>query len=182
MKPRAVFLDRDGVINKSIVIDGHPKSPKDISEFEILQGVDLAINHLKRMNFEIVVVSNQPDISRGIQKRENIWKMQEEIQNKLNIEFFYTCFHDDADLCDCRKPLPGMLISAAKDLNLDLKSSYMVGDRWRDIQAGQDVGCKCFFINNFYAEKQPQPPYIEVYSLLEATLEIWKAFNVEVNL
>lgn len=168
----AVFLDRDGVLNLSLVKDGKPYPPNQISEVEILDGVINGINLLREHGFKIVVITNQPDVARGVTSEQNVKKINDYLGNEIGIEHFYTCFHDDKDACECRKPKAGLLRLAAKELKLDLHSSFMVGDRWRDIEAGQAAGCSCYFIDYSYPEKRPSRPFSSVNSLHEAALEI----------
>lgn len=165
---RAVFLDRDGVINQSIVVDNVPKPPANFSDVKILDGVIESIQYLRENNYLPIVVTNQPDVARGVTTSVQVEKIHDQIKSLTCIEHFYTCFHDDPDQCLCRKPLPGLIIKAAVDLNVDLSGSYLVGDRWRDIAAGNAAGCTSFFIDYSYAEKPPTLPYIKVNSLLQA--------------
>jgi D-glycero-D-manno-heptose 1,7-bisphosphate phosphatase len=165
---KAVFLDRDGVINRSKIVDGVAKPPSTIAEVEILSGVIKAIKILKAHNYIPVVVTNQPDVARGVTSQAQVDAINTHIGTITNIEFFYTCFHDDIDKCDCRKPAPGLIKRAVLELNLDVASSYLVGDRWRDIAAGQVAGCQSFFIDYSYPEKRPEMPFTRVSSLLEA--------------
>jgi D-glycero-D-manno-heptose 1,7-bisphosphate phosphatase len=165
---RAVFLDRDGVINRAIVRDGKPYPPASLLELEILPGVHEALEKLHAANYLLVVVTNQPDVARGTAKKEDIEEMNAFLSSQLPIDDFKTCYHDAVDKCNCRKPLPGALVQAAKELNIDLSKSFMVGDRWRDVEAGATAGCKTFFINYRYAEKKPDGPDFIVSSLLEA--------------
>jgi D-glycero-D-manno-heptose 1,7-bisphosphate phosphatase len=165
---RAVFLDRDGVLNRSRLVDGVPTPPCSIGEVEILAGVIEGIKILKEHLLVPVVVTNQPDTARGLSTQSQVHSINHYIGSVTDIEYFYTCFHDDADNCDCRKPSIGLLKRAAKDLDLDIQNSFMVGDRWRDISAGQAAGCKSFFIDYSYPEKQPEMPFTKVSSLLEA--------------
>jgi D-glycero-D-manno-heptose 1,7-bisphosphate phosphatase len=165
---RAVFLDRDGVLNRSILVDGVPTPPSCAGDVEILGGVVEAIQILINLDFVPVVVTNQPDVARGVASQAQIEAINECIGAVTNIKYFYTCFHDDSDHCDCRKPAPGLLLQAAKDLGLDTHQSIMIGDRWRDITAGQAAGCQTFFIDYSYAELGPSKPFITVTSLLEA--------------
>jgi len=169
---RAVFLDRDGVINKSRIISGTPTPPRNVEEIEILEGVVEAIGLLKLHHFVPVVVTNQPDVARGIITKEHVESLNNFIGVRTGIEYFYSCLHDDSDSCTCRKPLPGLIYQASTDHNLDVSRSYMVGDRWRDIEAGQSAGCETYFINYSYNEKEPKLPYVGVSSLLEATEKI----------
>ena len=165
---RAAFLDRDGVVNLAQVINGVPKPPTDTTEVRILEGVIEAISLLKHHNFVPVVVTNQPDIARGKLLLSKLEQINAYIGAQTGIEHFYCCIHDSQDLCMCRKPLPGLINQAAKDLNLDVSKSFLVGDRWRDIAAGQTAGCKCFYIDYSYPENQPQNPYTSVSSLIQA--------------
>lgn len=165
---RAVFLDRDGVINWSKLVDGVAKPPRTITEVEILSGVIEAIKILKAHSFIPVVVTNQPDVARGVTSKAQVDAINAYIGEITDIEFFYTCFHDDVDMCGCRKPAPGLINRAAIDLNLDIANSFLVGDRWRDITAGQEAGCPTFFIDHKYLEERPKMPFITVSSLLEA--------------
>ncbi len=165
---RAVFLDRDGVINRAIVPDGKPYPPASLEELEILPGVHEALQKLHDANYLLVVVTNQPDVARGAAKREDVELMNAFLSSQLPIDDFKTCYHDSGDKCNCRKPLPGALIEAAQEHNIDLSKSFMVGDRWRDVEAGASAGCKTFFINYRYAEQKPDAPDFIVSSLLEA--------------
>jgi D-glycero-D-manno-heptose 1,7-bisphosphate phosphatase len=165
---RAVFLDRDGVLNRSPIIGGVPRPPASISEVEILPGVIEALQILKKHNLVPVVVTNQPDVARGYATQSHVEAINAQIGARTRIEHFYTCFHDDADLCNCRKPSPGLIYSASRELDLSMSESFLVGDRWRDIAAGQTAGCQTFFIDYSYAEKKPNLPYRKVSSLLEA--------------
>jgi D-glycero-D-manno-heptose 1,7-bisphosphate phosphatase len=165
----AVFLDRDGVINKSIIVNGLPKPPVNIEDVKILEGVVEAIKILKDNDLVPVVVTNQPDAARRITSQERINAINAYVGSATDIEFFYTCFHDDNDCCNCRKPSPGLIYQAATELNLNIYGSFMVGDRWRDIAASQAAGCEAFFIDRSYSEILPNMPYSRVDSLLEAT-------------
>jgi D-glycero-D-manno-heptose 1,7-bisphosphate phosphatase len=137
-------------------------------ELEILPGVHEALQKLHDANYILVVVTNQPDVARGTTKREDVEQMNTFLASQLPIDEFKTCYHDSRDKCSCRKPLPGALLEAAHDFDIDLSKSFMVGDRWRDVEAGAAAGCKTFFINNSYAEQKPDAPDHIVSSLLEA--------------
>ena len=165
----AVFLDRDGVVNLAYTRSGKPYPPKDLSQLVILPDVKESVKKLTKYGFVIIVVTNQPDISNGNSNYEIVNALHKEIASLTGIENFYVCPHIDSDNCKCRKPKPGLLLKAAEDLNLDVKKSYMVGDRWRDVGAGQSAGCKNFFIDYDYSEKRPVEPFVTVSSLLQAT-------------
>jgi len=138
----AVFLDRDGVINRALIRDGKPHPPPSVDEFEILPGVAEACAKLKQAGYLLVVATNQPDVGRGTLKREIVEAMHEHMQRVLPIDRVEVCYHPGkgASECDCRKPRPGMLLRAAKELNIDLTRSFMIGDRWRDIDCGHAAG------------------------------------------
>jgi D-glycero-D-manno-heptose 1,7-bisphosphate phosphatase len=165
---RAAFLDRDGVINAISLLNGIPIPPRKSDDVIILDGVVEAVGLLKEAGFVPVVVTNQPDVARGKTSRTLIEEINQTISSQTGIDFFYICFHDDVDGCECRKPKAGLLIQAAKNLKLDLSRSFLVGDRWRDISAGLAAGVACYFIDYSYGERLPEQPFIRVSSLLEA--------------
>lgn len=169
---RAVFLDRDGVINRAIVRDGKPFAPVALDEFEILPGVADALLKLREAGFFNVVVTNQPDLATGKQSAMVLAQMHGRLMTELALDAIKVCPHVDADRCACRKPQAGLLLDAARELDIDLAASYMVGDRWRDISAGQRAGCRCFFIDYGYDENQPQEQHISVQSLAKAVDKI----------
>lgn len=175
----AVFLDRDGVVNRALIREHTPNSPKRIEELVILNGVKEAVSILHDHGFVTVVVTNQPDIARGLLSLDLLSSLQKVISIETGLQNFYVCIHDENDDCDCRKPKTGLIKQATKDLNLDISKSFMIGDRWKDIEAGQRVGCKCFFIDNNYREKQPTPPFYTVTSLLEAAIIITEGANAK---
>ncbi len=165
---RAVFLDRDGVLNRPRVIDGKPVAPWRMEEFEFLPGVEAALGRLKGAGLHLVVATNQPDVAKGMVARSTVEAMHARLLDYLPIDRIEVCFHQAEDGCDCRKPLPGMLLRAAERLGIDLAASFMVGDRWSDVEAGQTVGCFSIFIDRGYAERTPAHPDAVVSSLGEA--------------
>ena len=165
---KAVFLDRDGVINKAYIVEEVPNPPRNVNEVEILPGVVEAIKKLQIAGYELIVVTNQPDVARGRLTKNTVELIHNHLRNETGILNFYTCFHDNQDACPCRKPKPGLIYRAAKDFRLTLNSSFMVGDRWSDIEAGYTAGCRCFLIDYQYANNSTQFPHHRVASLLEA--------------
>jgi D-glycero-D-manno-heptose 1,7-bisphosphate phosphatase len=165
---KAVFLDRDGVINRAVVRDGKPYPPANLAALEILPGVGAAMQSLHNAGWLLIVVTNQPDVARGTTPRADVQAINHHLQQCLPIDAFRTCYHDSSDGCDCRKPLPGALLAAAQTFDIDLAASFMVGDRWRDTEAGERAGCKTIFIDYGYAEKQPETVNHRVQSLKEA--------------
>jgi D-glycero-D-manno-heptose 1,7-bisphosphate phosphatase len=169
---KAVFLDRDGVVNANLMRDGKPVAPTSLAEFRILPGVPEAANRLKDAGFLLVVVTNQPDVATGRTAKAAMEAMHAEIRRLMPIDDFAICFHTDADNCDCRKPKPGLLIDAAAKHGIDLAASTMVGDRWRDVLAGQAAGCRTIMVDHGYLQDQPSAPDHTVTSLAAAALII----------
>jgi D-glycero-D-manno-heptose 1,7-bisphosphate phosphatase len=166
----AVFLDRDGVINRALEREGKPYPPTSLNEFEVLPEVPAACARLKSAGFLLVVVTNQPDVGRGTLKQEIVETIHAGMCRQLPIDRVEVCYHPGrgASECDCRKPKPGMLLRAAKALAIDLAQSWMVGDRWRDIDCGQAAGCRTIFINRGYVEELRQKPHFWAGNLAEA--------------
>jgi D-glycero-D-manno-heptose 1,7-bisphosphate phosphatase len=165
---RAVFLDRDGVINRAIVRDGKPYAARSLEEFEILPGVAAALEDLRTAGFLNIVVTNQPDVGANKIARDMVEAMHAQLLQTLPVDAVKACYHVESDNCECRKPKPGMILQAAREHHVDVNESFLVGDRWRDVAAGQRAGCKSFFIDSGYAEKRPEKPYVSVKSLPEA--------------
>jgi D-glycero-D-manno-heptose 1,7-bisphosphate phosphatase len=165
---RAVFLDRDGVLNRAYVRDGKSYPPGTLEQLEVLPGVAEALRKLRAAGFLNVVVTNQPDVATGRQRIEVVEAMHARLLQELPIDAVKVCYHSDADGCACRKPKPGMLLEAAAEFGIRLSDSCMVGDRWRDVAAAQAAGCKAYFVDYGYSEKRPDKPYVAVKSLSEA--------------
>jgi D-glycero-D-manno-heptose 1,7-bisphosphate phosphatase len=171
---KAIFLDRDGVINKIFIKNGLPFSPDTFDQLEILTGVKESILRLKKLNFLCLVATNQPDVSRGKIEKETIIKMNNYLKHEIELDDVFVCYHDDHDNCRCRKPKSGLLLDAAKKWDVDLKKSFMIGDRWKDIEAGKSAGCKTIFIDCDYNEKKPNSPNFTTDSLINAVRIIEK--------
>lgn len=171
---RAVFLDRDGVLNRAAIRGGKPFPPASIEEFEILPDVPEAVNTLRDLGFGLFVVTNQPDVARGTQSRAVVEEMNEILHERLGIEHFYVCWHDDFDSCSCRKPKPGLLVRAAEEHGLSLRESFMVGDRWKDIDCGHAAGCSTIFIERNYSEKLRVEPRFRASDLRSAAEIIYR--------
>jgi D-glycero-D-manno-heptose 1,7-bisphosphate phosphatase len=154
---RAVFLDRDGVVIRAIVRQGRPYPVKTVEGLQILPGAAQALARLKALGFILIVVTNQPDVARGDQRRDVVEAINARISSTLPIDDVLVCFHDDRDRCECRKPLPGLILQGAAAHNVDLTASFLIGDRWRDIAAGRAAGVRTLFIDYGYAERRPEP-------------------------
>jgi D-glycero-D-manno-heptose 1,7-bisphosphate phosphatase len=178
MKRPAVFFDRDGVLNRAIVRDGKPYPPNALAELELVPDADEFLTALKNKGFLLVVVTNQPDVARGKQTQAAVEEIHRFMAERLPIDLFRVCYHDDKTDCVCRKPRPGLLTSAAAELGVDLSASYMVGDRWRDVDAGAAAGCRTVWIDCGYLERGPSnPPDAIVLHLSEAVQWILKDYR-----
>jgi D-glycero-D-manno-heptose 1,7-bisphosphate phosphatase len=164
----AVFLDRDGVLNEVDVRNGTPHPPSGVEQFRLLPGVVEACHRLRDLGFALVVVTNQPDIARGTQTREEVDQMHDLLRRRLPLDEVVVCAHDDVDDCPCRKPRPGMILDAASRLDLDLARSVCVGDRWRDVEAGRRAGVRAIFVDRGYGERRPTDPDAIVANLAGA--------------
>jgi D-glycero-D-manno-heptose 1,7-bisphosphate phosphatase len=162
---RAVFLDRDGVIIRTDVRDGKPYAITSLDALDVLDGAEDAVRRLKQAGFATIVVTNQPDVAAGKVTRDVVEAINAELMEKLEIDEIKTCFDIAAP---CYKPKPGMLLEAARDHDITLDRSYLVGDRWRDVGAGKAAGCMTVFIDMGYAEQLSDAPDVTVGSVAEA--------------
>lgn len=166
MKSPAIFLDRDGVINRAIVQNRRPGAPARLEDLEVLPDVPEALAKLRQAGYALVVVTNQPDVVKGNVKREVIEAMHARLMAELPLDEVRVCYHVDADRCQCRKPRPGMLLDPP---TYAVERSVMVGDRWRDIEAGRRAACRATILVDYdYAEPIPHEPDVRVASLAEA--------------
>ncbi len=152
---RAVFLDRDGVLNEPVVRGGRPYPPTTVEELRIVPGALPALQRLKQAGFTLIVVTNQPDVGRGTQTWEGVNAINEILRSTLPVDDILICFHDEKDNCNCRKPRPGLILDGAAKHGIHLAASYLIGDRWRDIDAGTAAGCITLLIDYRYRERAP---------------------------
>ena len=164
----AVFLDRDGVLNRAFVRDGKVYSPNTIAEMTIVPDAHPALSELRRHGFRLILVTNQPDVARGRITREMVDTMNSHLSSCVPLDAIEVCPHDDADQCECRKPKPGMLLRAAERDGVALSRSFMVGDRDRDIEAGHRAGCRTILIGDGYGAPFRVQPDVRVSTLTEA--------------
>lgn len=174
---KAFFFDRDGVINKSFVRNGKPYPPGNIEEFEFNQGIFEVMRKIKEKGHKIFVVTNQPDVKTGVTSRETVEAFHSHIKKHLPVEEVFTCFHTDEDECDCRKPRPGMIKEAIKRFDINEGESFLIGDRWRDIEAGKRAHLKTVFIDYGYLEKRPDGPDFQVKNIIEFNELLDKLLN-----
>ena len=152
MTQRAVFLDRDGVLDRAVVRAGKPFPPARLEDVEIIPGAITSLQQLADCGYVLIGITNQPDVARGTQSREVVESINALIQSRLPVREIFVCYHDHADECDCRKPKPRLILQAVQKYGLDLSLSWMVGDRWKDIVAGQAAGLKTIFVDYHYTE------------------------------
>lgn len=158
MNRKAVFLDRDGVLNKAIVKAGKPYPPASVRDVVIEDTVYLALEKLKKAGYLLFGVTNQPDVARGTTLKTTVDEINNFLLNQLPLEEIRVCFHDDKDGCLCRKPLPGLILELKQEYCINHIDSFMIGDRWKDIEAGQRAGCKTIWLDYQYQEQHPNPP------------------------
>jgi D-glycero-D-manno-heptose 1,7-bisphosphate phosphatase len=181
-RARAVFLDRDGVLNRAIVRNGKPYPPATAAEMELQPDAERSLIQLKKDGFLLLVVTNQPDVARGTQTTGEVEAIHERIRSALPVDEFLVCYHDDSDGCECRKPKPGLLLEAAQRYGLDLKYCFLIGDRWRDIDAAHAAGCPAVWIDYHYQERGPTfQPEARVSSLEEAVAFIMATAQAEIK-
>ena len=177
-RTRAVFLDRDGVLNQAVVRGGKPHPPDDAASMIITPGAATMMMELRELGFLLICVTNQPDIARGTRTLESVEAMNDRVRFELALDDLLMCPHDDADNCGCRKPKPGLLTMAADRFGIDLPSSWMVGDRAGDVGAGQAAGCRTILIDLGRGEPRPDPPADHVCPSLLAAVKLIKGATI----
>jgi D-glycero-D-manno-heptose 1,7-bisphosphate phosphatase len=143
---RAVFLDRDGVLNALVMRDGRGVSPRRREDFRLIAGADEVVGRFRTLRLLVFVVTNQPDVARGHLPQAELDAMSAILAERVPVDEIAVCPHDDADGCDCRKPKPGLLQGLAERWQVDLPGSYAVGDSWRDVEAGRRAGCRTILL------------------------------------
>ena len=166
---KAVFFDRDGVLVVPNIKNGKSFAPRKIKDFKIYKSSVEQVNIIKNLGYKIFVVTNQPDVSRGVILKKTLNKMHYNLKKKLKIDKIFTCVHTPEKKCKCRKPSPTMILRAANTYGINLKKSFLVGDRLTDIVSGKKAGCRTVFIDRNYKEKKPINQDVSVSNLKEAT-------------
>lgn len=164
----AIFLDRDGVLNKTVIKEKKITSPLNLNELKIFTEAKETLQTFKKYGYLLIMVTNQPDVARGKNTKKNVDEINNFLKNHLNLDDIFACYHDDKDLCDCRKPKSGMLLDASKKHNIDLSKSFIIGDRWRDVEAGKNAGCKTIFIDFKYQEKLKSKPDYTITNIADS--------------
>jgi D-glycero-D-manno-heptose 1,7-bisphosphate phosphatase len=166
-RTKAVFFDRDGVINGTVFRKGAQRAPQDMSEFAYLDGVASTLAALRDRGYLLLVCTNQPDVARGWQTRDQVLEFHARIERELPVSGIYACFHDDAHDCECRKPKPGLIHQAGRHFNVDYAQSFMIGDRWTDIEAGRAAGCRTVYLRHAHDSEDAHAPDFEIRSIAE---------------
>lgn len=164
----AVFLDRDGVINHSLVREGRPYAPTTQDEFSIIEGVSDALNALHEAGFLLIIVTNQPDVARGLVQKDIVETFHQDLMKAFPLDDIKVCYETEESGSRYYKPRPGMILDAEEEYDIDLTKSFMVGDRWRDIGCGRAAGCFTIFIDYGYAEQMTEVPDATCHGLREA--------------
>lgn len=149
-KQKAVFFDRDGVLNYLVKRDNSFYSPQNFEDFQLVDNASEVVNRIHKMGFLAIVISNQPDISRGKLEQSDLNKMTDLLFEKLNIDDAFYCIHDDDNDPGCRKPAPGLFFTAQKKYNIDFNKSFMIGDTWKDVEAAKNAGIPMILIGKDY--------------------------------
>ena len=145
---RAVFLDRDGVLNRLVSRNGKRVSPRRVSHFHLFPGIGAVVNELRQAGLLAVVVTNQPDVARGFMTAAELERMHDRLRAAATLDAIYACVHDDRHQCACRKPKPGLVLDAARELGINVPQSFLVGDSWKDIEAGKAAGCRTILVES----------------------------------
>jgi D-glycero-D-manno-heptose 1,7-bisphosphate phosphatase len=152
MGRRAVFLDRDGVLNEPIMRNGKAFAPLSMEQFRLVDGAATEVKRLRAADLLCIVVTNQPEIASGELSAAALDAMHRHLKEQLEIADIFVCAHSSSEGCACHKPRPGMIHQAADLWGIELRSSFLVGDRWRDIDAGRAVGCYTVLIERAYSQ------------------------------
>ena len=172
IKEAAIFFDRDGVLIEAPLINKKPTSVQSLKDVKLCKNI-LEICKYYKKNYYLIMVTNQPDYSRGVNSKKNIVNINNFLKKKLNLDMIYVCYSDN-EKCIDRKPNPGMLLKAKKKYKINLKKSFMIGDRWRDVGAGNRAGCRTVFIDRNYSEKLIYKPNYSIRKLKDILLIIKK--------
>jgi D-glycero-D-manno-heptose 1,7-bisphosphate phosphatase len=167
----AVFLDRDGTLNLQVIREGKPYPPATREEFRLFADVAQSCHQLHAAGYVLVVATNQPDVGRGTQSRETVEAMHSKLRSLVpEIDHIEVCYDPGrGESSGRRKPEPGMILDAAAELGLDLTRSWLIGDRWRDVDCGKRAGVRTVFLDFGYDEALRETPDFIVNSFAAAT-------------
>lgn len=163
---KAIFFDRDGVLNRAIVLNNRPFSPKNIKELVINKFLKKTLLEAKK-NFYLICITNQPEVGRNNFLEKDVEEINISIKNYFKLNDVFSCYHSKDNVCDCRKPKIGLILQAQKKYSINLKESIVIGDRWKDITMGKLAGCKTIFVDYNYDENLIDKPDIRINHLKE---------------
>ena len=166
---KAVFLDRDGILTKPLIINRKSFAPKKLKDFKLYYTSAKSVKRLKSAGYFVFVITNQPDVGKKLLSKIVLKKMHKILLKKTKIDEVYCCIHRQDENCYCRKPKPGLILQIAKKYKIDLKNSFVVGDRASDIEAGKRAKCRTIFVDKKYFEKRPNSQEISCLNLHQAT-------------
>ena len=166
-KKKIAFFDRDGVLNKTLIKQRKPIAPRNINEFKINLQAKEIISYLKSNDYIVIVVTNQPDIGNGLVEKKVVYQMNQRLKSNLLIDDIFVCFHSQKDNCNCRKPRTGLFEKALKKYNVDKAKSFIIGDRFSDIEAGFNFKIKTILLGNGYSESHKIKPDFKILNLKE---------------
>lgn len=165
VKEAAIFFDRDGVLIDAPIIDMKPTSSQVLKDIKLCKDIKKICNYYMN-KYYLIMVTNQPDASKGINSKKNILEINNFLKKKLNLDSVFVCYSAN-DKCFDRKPNPGMILKAQLKYKINLKKSFMIGDRWRDVGAGNKAGCTTIFVDRNYSEKLSYKPNYSILKLKE---------------
>ena len=177
---KAVFFDRDGVLNRAIIKDKKPYAPRNFSKFVLYKSTPEFIKILCNKGYKIFLVTNQPDIGNGFTDLSELNKMHDYLCSLIKFDEIFVCLHSQSQKCICRKPSPFFVLEAKKKYNLNLKNSYFIGDRYSDYQTANKAGCNFLFIDRFYRET-PIFSYKKSYKHVNECIKHILGSNNDVN-
>jgi D-glycero-D-manno-heptose 1,7-bisphosphate phosphatase len=169
---KAIFLDRDGIVNKPIILEGKPYPPFIVKQAFLVNNIKNMIDKWHKEGYLVIVVTNQPDISNHLISQRKVEKINRYLQSMAKFDDLFMCPHNEKDKCNCRKPKIGLFLQAKEKYDIDLEESYMIGDRWKDIEAGRRAGCRTIFVNYNYNEEKPHSCDYMVSSIKDIE-EMW---------
>jgi len=173
---KAIFLDRDGIVNKAIVEKGLPYSPTRLGDIFLTDGIKDLIKKWHDEEYIVIVVTNQPDVANHIITKNKVDKINNYLKSIALFDDIFTCYHNGKDDCDCKKPKTGLFLQAKEKYDIDFSQSYVIGDRWKDIEAGKNIGCKTIFVDYHYDEERPNKPDYTAKSVSDIK-RIWSNIN-----
>jgi D-glycero-D-manno-heptose 1,7-bisphosphate phosphatase len=156
MVNKAVFLDRDGIVNRALIINKKPYPPLSVSDTFPIKEISELIKSWHDKGYLVIVITNQPDVANHLVEKSEVDKINRYLKSLVGFDDIFVCYHSEKDNCDCRKPKVGLFKQAKEKYNIAFSKSWMIGDRKKDIDAGKKIGCQTIFVDYDYDEKKPK--------------------------